>query len=142
MSQINTAPFTALPLNQKRKAELQAFASAMGLNSNATVPVLRSDIQKHLHDHPELADDPKYSSLLTSRSGGVKTSAHKAAEEGLGGPITPEVVTGANCTLIDKKVKTDPPGQLAKLSLSDRTPIDTGSAGHADDRELMLSLLK
>ncbi|KAK7002137.1 hypothetical protein R3P38DRAFT_3326656 [Favolaschia claudopus] len=123
MSQINTAPFTALPLNQKRKAELQAFASAMGLNSNATVPVLRSDIQKHLHDHPELADDPKYLSLLTSRSGGVptvKTSALKAAEEGLGGPITPEV-------------KTDPPGQLAKLSLSDRTPIDTGSAGHADD---------
>ncbi|KAK6996146.1 hypothetical protein R3P38DRAFT_3072988 [Favolaschia claudopus] len=113
---------TSAPFHKKLKAELQIIASEMGLNSNATVPNLRKAIQEHLRTHAELADNPKYLTLFAQRTGAApsaRTSADKANEEALQEPIVPETVTGANRTLIERKIKTDPPAQFSRLSLED-----------------------
>ncbi|KAJ7816732.1 hypothetical protein B0H14DRAFT_3877725 [Mycena olivaceomarginata] len=101
-----------------------------------TVVLLRKEIQTHMHAHPELADDPQFLPLFAHRTApdvAGKNSGDKANEEASQVPITSGAVTGVNRTLIQRGVKTDPPGQFARLSLNEEsgpalsfTPRDNG----------------
>ncbi|KAF7360932.1 hypothetical protein MSAN_01123200 [Mycena sanguinolenta] len=122
MSEADQIPYTQKSITKKLKAELQAIASALGLEAEQTVPELRNDIQKHIRAHPELADNPRFTPLFAHRPEvkvAGKNSADKAGEEasemsGSGGTIT-----GANRILHQQQVKTDPPAQFSRLTLND-----------------------
>ncbi|KAF7342706.1 hypothetical protein MSAN_02028500 [Mycena sanguinolenta] len=122
MSEADQIPYTQRSITKKLKAELQAIASALGLEAEQTVPELRNDIQKHIRAHPELADNPRFTPLFAHRPEvkvAGKNSADKAGEEasemsGSGGTIT-----GANRILHQQQVKTDPPAQFSRLTLND-----------------------
>ncbi|KAJ7791504.1 hypothetical protein B0H14DRAFT_3566664 [Mycena olivaceomarginata] len=137
MSGTEYIPYTSLPFHKKLKAELQAIADAMCLSlPKPTVVLLRKEIQTHMHAHPELADDPQFLPLfahLTAPNVAGKNSGDKANEEASQVPITSGAIIGANRTLIQRGVKTDPPGQFARLSLNEEsgpalsfTPQDNG----------------
>ncbi|KAJ7865486.1 hypothetical protein B0H14DRAFT_2573906 [Mycena olivaceomarginata] len=133
--------FTHLPFSKKLKPQLVAIASAMGLVGK-TVPALRQVIQAHMRAHPELADEPKFFPLFSHRAESTptgKNSSDKANEETSQVPITTGAITGANRTLIERKVKTDPPGQFARLFLNENnggtsteTPVDKDSDSESD----------
>ncbi|KAJ6537066.1 hypothetical protein B0H19DRAFT_1382823 [Mycena capillaripes] len=133
MSDAVTIEYSARPLHKKLKPELQAIATAMGLNANATVAVLQKSIQEHIRNHPEIADDPRFLPLLVHRTAPTpgKNSVDKAAEEALGTTTAGQVVSGANKTLLAQKVKTDPAPQFGKLSRKDvgGPRLDAGDDG-------------
>jgi hypothetical protein len=69
---------------QRKKAELQAIARALGIPDNGTVPALVLIIKAHLQQHPDLFDNPQFQGLFQyrARAGGEqKTSADKVAED-------------------------------------------------------------
>ncbi|KAJ7679921.1 hypothetical protein B0H17DRAFT_1206312 [Mycena rosella] len=104
-------------LRKKLKPELQAIATAMGLDTTQQrVSDLITSIQGHMKARPEMADDPKFLPLFAHRSApkaGGKTSADKAAEEAV---VPPQPTTGANKTLLERKIKTDPPALFEQLA--------------------------
>ncbi|KAJ7796429.1 hypothetical protein B0H14DRAFT_3158062, partial [Mycena olivaceomarginata] len=125
MSGTESIPYTSLPFHKKLKVELQAIADAMCLSlPKPTVVLLRKEIQTHMHAHPELADNPQFLPLFAHRTApnvAGKNSGDKANEEASQVPITSGAITGANRTLIQRGVKTDPPGQFARLSLNEES---------------------
>ncbi|KAJ6548951.1 hypothetical protein B0H19DRAFT_1379179 [Mycena capillaripes] len=141
MSGTDAIAYTSLAFHKKLKPELQAIADAMGLefSEKPTVAILRKDIQAHIRTHPELADDPRFTPVFAHRTGpkaAGKNSSDKANDEAAQVPITGGAITGANRTLIQQGVKTDPPGQFSRLSLDDDSgaalsahPQDDGDAG-------------
>ncbi|KAJ7806491.1 hypothetical protein B0H14DRAFT_3767892 [Mycena olivaceomarginata] len=118
MSGTESIPYTSLPFHKKLKAELQAIADAMCLSlPKPTVVLLRKEIQTHMHAHPELADNPQFLPLFAHRTApnvAGKNSGDKANEEASQVPIT----SGCNYR---RGVKTDPPGQFARLSLNEES---------------------
>ncbi|KAJ7679826.1 hypothetical protein B0H17DRAFT_1206339 [Mycena rosella] len=104
-------------LRKKLKPELQAIATAMGLDTaQQRVSDLITSIQGHMKARPEMADDPKFLPLFAHRSApkaGGKTSADKAAEEAV---VPPQPTTGANKTLLKRKIQTDPPALFEQLA--------------------------
>ncbi|KAJ7447684.1 hypothetical protein FB451DRAFT_1375588 [Mycena latifolia] len=124
-------PYTHRQLRNKYKPELQAIAAAMGLTFDHTKPVLLESIQKYILDHPNLADDPKFLPLFAHRTAAKaagKNSAHKAAEETVA-PL--QAPMGANRTLLEQKVKVDPPPQFTKLA-TEHKPRSTNSLNTKD----------
>ncbi|KAJ6561805.1 hypothetical protein B0H19DRAFT_1068530 [Mycena capillaripes] len=121
MSDATTIEYSTRPLHKKLKPELQAIATALGLNANAAVVVLQKSIQEHICNHPEIADDLRFLPLLihcTAPTPG-KNSVNKAAEEASEATTTGQVVSGANKTLLAQKAKTDPAPQFCKLLCKD-----------------------
>ncbi|KAJ7833028.1 hypothetical protein B0H14DRAFT_3871760 [Mycena olivaceomarginata] len=137
MSGTESIPYTSLPFHKKLKVELQAIPDAMYLSlPKPTVVLLRKEIQTHMHAHPELANNPQFLPLFAHRTApnvAGKNTSDKVNEEASQVPITSGTITGANCTLIQREVKTDPLGQFARLSLNEEsgaslsfTPQDNG----------------
>ncbi|KAJ6553787.1 hypothetical protein DFH09DRAFT_1318809 [Mycena vulgaris] len=118
------------PLNKKLIGELQSIAVFMKLDATLKKDALLRAIQRHVKDHPELADDPRLVSLFAHRSSpknGPKTSAVKAAEEEVEMTKPQPAATGSNRTLLTQNAKTDPPPSFAKLS--------SGGHKHATESE-------
>ncbi|KAJ6567809.1 hypothetical protein B0H10DRAFT_2110465 [Mycena sp. CBHHK59/15] len=118
-----SAPLDALllsdrPLQTKLLGELKHIGAVMDLDVEQNKAPLLKDIQRHMKEHPELADDPRLTPIFAHRNPpaqGGKTSAGKAAEDGIESAKPPQVATGANKTLIAQNMKTDPPASFTKL---------------------------
>ncbi|KAJ6482016.1 hypothetical protein C8R45DRAFT_1003739, partial [Mycena sanguinolenta] len=135
MSDADQIPYTQKSITKKLKGELQAIASALRLEAEQTVPDLRNGIQKHICAHPELADNPRYTPLFAHRPEAKltgKNSADKTDEEGSvsggGGAII-----GANRTLHEQQVKTEPPAQFSRLTLHDTKRVPETEGINDDD---------
>ncbi|KAJ6595104.1 hypothetical protein DFH09DRAFT_1413021 [Mycena vulgaris] len=122
------------PLNKKLLGELQSIAAFMKLDATLKKDALLRAIQRHMKDHPELADDPRLVALFAHRSSpknGPKNSAVKAAEEEVEMTKPQPAATGQAkiCGLSSEADfilgPTDPPPSFAKLS----------SGGHKDATE-------
>ncbi|KAF7371486.1 hypothetical protein MVEN_00003200 [Mycena venus] len=107
------------PVNKKLIGEFQSLAAFMKLEAILKKDALLRAIQRHMKDHPELADDLRLVPLFSHRSSpknGPKTSTIKAAEEEVEATKPQPAATGANRTLLAKNAKTDSPLSFAKLS--------------------------
>ncbi|KAJ6595005.1 hypothetical protein DFH09DRAFT_1357782 [Mycena vulgaris] len=108
------------PLKKKLRTELEAIASAMGLDTDQKVTVLVKSIEQYIRSNPGIADDPKFLPLFVHRTAPKatgKNSGDKATEEASEALITSKQVTGANRTLLERNVRADPPPQLSRLHL-------------------------
>ncbi|KAJ7911763.1 hypothetical protein B0H13DRAFT_2328033 [Mycena leptocephala] len=96
MSDADNIPYTTLAFHKKLKAELQAIASALGLNSDQYVSEHRKDITKYMDAHPELAHVPKFGPLFHRPQPklAVKNSADKSSEEAAEVQLKDGVITG------------------------------------------------
>ncbi|KAJ7114807.1 hypothetical protein C8R44DRAFT_984203 [Mycena epipterygia] len=114
--------YSKRPLRKKLRKELQAIATAMGLDADPMVPVLIKSIEQYMPSNPQIADDPRRFLPLfahrTEPNATGKNSGDKAAEEASEASVPLQEVTGANKTLLARNVKTDPPGQFSPLVLS------------------------
>ncbi|KAJ7089934.1 hypothetical protein C8R44DRAFT_990792 [Mycena epipterygia] len=109
--------YSKRPLRKKLRKELQAIATAMGLDADPTVPVLIKSIEQYTRSNPQIADDPRFLPLFAHRTepnATGKNSGDKAAEEASKASVPLQEVTGANKTLLARNVKTDPPGQFSR----------------------------
>ncbi|KAK7015963.1 hypothetical protein R3P38DRAFT_2994763 [Favolaschia claudopus] len=105
------------PLPQKLVAELKDIAEAMSLPTNLKKADLLRSIQKHMSENPQLSEEARFLPLFghrTAQSSGLKTSAHKSAEDEAEDGQD-DVPTGANKELLRQKFKTDPKAQHRKL---------------------------
>ncbi|KAJ7710805.1 hypothetical protein B0H17DRAFT_1190494 [Mycena rosella] len=116
------------PLQSKLISELRSIATAMGLDPKLNKAPLLTAIQKHMKAHPEIADDPRFLPLFAHRSrptSGGKNSAGKTAEEAVEASKPPKATTGANKTLLELGLKSDPPAQFGKLFSGGQKPDKT-----------------
>ncbi|KAJ6538270.1 hypothetical protein DFH09DRAFT_1369014 [Mycena vulgaris] len=86
------------------------IAAFMKLDATLKTDALLRAIQRHMKDHPELADDPRLVPLFAHRSSpknGPKMSAVKAAEEEVEVTKPQPAATGANRTLLTQNARTE-----------------------------------
>ncbi|KAJ7651355.1 hypothetical protein FB45DRAFT_1051101 [Roridomyces roridus] len=115
-------PLTALsarPLHQKLIDELKAIAPLMEIEpTGLKKPELLREIQERMREKPQLAENPLLLPLFahrTSAKSNGKNSADKAEEDDTESLNVAQAASGANKTLLENKVKTDPPAQFARL---------------------------
>ncbi|KAJ7688175.1 hypothetical protein B0H17DRAFT_1203179 [Mycena rosella] len=122
------ALFSERPLQSKLISELRSIATAMGLDPKFNKAPLLTAIQKHMKAHPEIVDDPRFLPLFAHRSrptSGGKNSAGKTAEEAVEASKPSKATTGANKTLLELGLKSDPPAQFGKLFSGGQKPEKT-----------------
>ncbi|KAJ7606374.1 hypothetical protein FB45DRAFT_1011922 [Roridomyces roridus] len=115
-------PLTALsarPLHQKLIDELKAIAPLMEIEpTGLKKPELLREIQQRMREKPQLAENPLLLPLFahrTSAKSNGKNSADKAEEDDTETLNVAQAASGTNKTLLENKVKTDPPAQFARL---------------------------
>ncbi|EDR11717.1 uncharacterized protein LACBIDRAFT_314252 [Laccaria bicolor S238N-H82] len=110
------------PINNcRKKSDLEAIALVLEIDSTGTMKVLIPHIITHLDKHPELAENIKFQGLFSYRPDStpaekkMKRSSDKVAEDEIEANVAVGKPTGANKTLLDLKVTTDPPPQFGRL---------------------------
>ncbi|KDR66664.1 hypothetical protein GALMADRAFT_216878 [Galerina marginata CBS 339.88] len=106
---------------EDQESHARRFGPSSLSRSQSLWEELVANINDHLKAHPELVSDPRFQGLYVYRpdpTGSIKAtkkSSDKASEDAVEAEKGTGEATGANKTLLDLKVTTDPPAQYTRL---------------------------
>ncbi|KDR77844.1 hypothetical protein GALMADRAFT_138890 [Galerina marginata CBS 339.88] len=135
--------FTGRVDSRTKKATLVNLAQALSLDPNHSGKKLVADINDHLKAHPELVSDPRFQGLYVYRpdpTGSIKAtkkSSDKASEDAVEAEKGAGEATGANKTLLDLKVTTDPPAQYTRLQTTASAATNYHQGFSTEDADAM-----